>query len=90
MSRHIVGFLKKCGLWNMEADRPQGIVWLYFSDLLVLVPYERQEEYPACCYNLYHRHLGKKERNLIINILSRTMTRLSNYIEKALVYLPKT
>ena len=51
-SRKIRGGLRRLGLWDTARDRPRGLVWLYFSDLLVFVPYERAEEYPACCYEV--------------------------------------
>jgi len=51
-SRKIRGLLRRLGLWSSDGDRPAGIEWLYFSDLLILVPYERVEEYPACCYEV--------------------------------------
>ncbi|BES81974.1 DUF5591 domain-containing protein [Pyrodictium abyssi] len=51
-SRKIRGLLRRLGLWSSDGDRPAGIEWLYFSDLLILVPYERAEEYPACCYEV--------------------------------------
>ncbi len=51
-SRKIRGMLRRLGLWDPEADRPWGLDWLYLSDLLLLVPYERAEDYPACCYEV--------------------------------------
>ena len=51
-SRKVRGLLRRMGLWNDDRDSPGCLDWLYFSDLLGLVPYEKAEEYPACCYEL--------------------------------------
>jgi predicted RNA-binding protein len=51
-SRKTRGLLRRLGLWDEEAGKPAGIEWLYFSDLLLLVPYSKAEDYPACCYEV--------------------------------------
>ncbi len=52
MSRKIRGTLRRLGLWDNVKDRPIRLEWLYFSDLLILVPYQRAHDYPACCYDV--------------------------------------
>ncbi len=46
--------LEKLKMWNPRAHgykgNAVGIQWIYLSDLLVIVPYEKATEHPACCY----------------------------------------
>lgn len=54
MSRKIRGVLRRLGYWDPHGPgfygSPRGLEWVYLSDLLALVPYNRAGEYPACCY----------------------------------------
>jgi hypothetical protein len=52
VSRKIRAILRRNGLWDFSKNVPKGVTWLYFSDLLIFVPYEKAEEYPACCYEV--------------------------------------
>lgn len=82
--------LRRLGLW--DAGGPRDIVWLYFSDLLILVPYEKAEEYPACCYDvppsmvLTNGLLRTKVVKLLAEVVSRLVWR---GLAKLIVFLPK-
>jgi len=88
-SRKVRGLLRRLGLWADAA--PSGIEWYYFSDLLVLVPYEEAEEYPACCYevppSIVLSNTELKEK--VTSLLAATMTRLSKWVRDAIVFLPR-
>ncbi len=88
-SRKTRGVLRRLGLWGDNA--PKGIEWYYFSDLLILVPYDRAEEYPACCYevppSIVLSSPTLKER--VTTLLSDAMTRLSKWISDVIVFLPR-
>lgn len=91
-SRKIRGLLRRLGLWDREADRPHGVAWLYFSDLLVLVPYERAEEYPPCCYEVHPDLVlgspGLRER--VTSLLAEAVEGLMDRgLERVVVYLPR-
>jgi hypothetical protein len=90
-SRKIRGLLRRLDLWDSENNRPRGIVWLYFSDLLIFVPYERAEEYPACCYEvppqLVLANPGLVE--LVTSKLSEAVKHLADYLEQFVVFLPR-
>ncbi len=79
-SRKIRGMLRRLGLWDSRANMPRGIEWLYLSDLLVLVPYEKAEEYPACCYDLPPEVVirNSEARQVIMQTLCSVMERLSH------------
>lgn len=53
-SAKIRGVLRRLGLWDPEGPglygAPRGVEWIYLSDLLGVVPYDKAHEYPACCY----------------------------------------
>ena len=70
-SRKIRGVLRRLGLWDGAA--PRSIEWLYLSDLLILVPYERAWDYPACCYELHPDEVlhNGVHYNLVASLLSR-------------------
>ncbi len=89
-SRKIKGMLRRLGLWDESSNRPKGIEWLYFSDLLALVPYWRAEEYPACCYELPPTMLRDGYRNLLVSIVSRVVARLCERGLRTIVtFLPR-
>ncbi len=91
-SRKIRGLLRRLGLWDGGSDRPAGIEWLYFSDLLLLVPYERAGEYPACCYEVPPDVvLG---RPLLLNLVSALLATVvedlvDRGLEHVIVFLPR-
>ncbi|WP_231656718.1 DUF5591 domain-containing protein [Pyrodictium delaneyi] len=91
-SRKIRGLLRRLGLWDTIADKPRGIEWLYFSDLLILVPYERAEEYPACCYEvppdivLENTELSR----VVTTLLAESMEALlGRGVNQVIVFLPR-
>jgi len=91
-SRKIRGLLRRLGLWDLEADRPRGLEWLYFSDLLIFVPYWRAEEYPACCYEvppdqvLADKELSERVAGLLAEVVEALYARgLRNLV----VFLPR-
>ena len=88
-SRKIAGLLRRLGLWG--GSEPHGIEWLYLSDLLVLVPYQRAEEYPACCYELHPEELLRSPRhyNIVVEILARVVEMLAGRMDAVVVYLPR-
>ncbi len=91
-SRKIRGGLRRLGLWDEKEDKPRGLVWLYFSDLLILVPYERAEEYPPCCYEvppdlvLGSPELAERVSTLLAEAVKRLVDR---GLEKAILFLPR-
>lgn len=89
-SRKIRGILRRLGLWSDESDEPRGLEWLYFSDLLVLVPYQRVEEYPACCYEVPPDLVLSTPwaRQLVVDLLRRFMES-GHGPRKLLVFLPR-
>ncbi len=88
-SRKIRGLLRRLGAWDGEAGRPERLEWLYLSDLLVLVPYERAEAYPACCYEVPPEvaveagMVGK-----VAEVLAAFMER--GFVREAVVFLPRS
>ncbi len=91
-SRKIRGVLKRLGLWDTETDKPKGIEWLYFSDLLILVPYTRAEEYPACCYEVPPDLVLKNGelKDKVTTLLSAIMSVLVRKgMKRVVVYLPR-
>ena len=91
-SRKIRGLLRRLGLWDPGADGPAGIEWLYLSDLLLLVPYERAEEYPACCYEVHPDTVLENPVLLsrVAGLLATAMERLVDMgLEKAILFLPR-
>ena len=94
MSRKIRGVLKRLNLWNPSgnglAGSPYNLAWLYVSDLLGLVPYERSHEYPACCYEFPPSILSKNNVLLeeIRNILQGFFSR-NKKIEIVISFLPR-
>ena len=92
MSRKIRGLLRRLGLWDPQNDRPIRLEWLYFSDLLILVPYERAEDYPACCYELPPDAVleSSDAYEKVAGELAGTMTLLAEKgLEHLVVYLPR-
>ncbi|AEM38232.1 hypothetical protein Pyrfu_0360 [Pyrolobus fumarii 1A] len=87
-SRKIAAVLRRLGLWRGGA--PFGVEWLYLSDLLVLVPYVRAGEYPACCYELHPEELLKdRERyELIVGLLSDLIAR-KLWPHTVILFLPR-
>ncbi len=91
-SRKVRGLLRRLRLWDSAAGRPRGIEWLFFSDLLLLVPYERAEEYPACCYDVApDMVLASHATSLMVaERLAEAMERLAGRgLRELIVYLPK-
>lgn len=91
-SRKIRGLLRRLGLWSAEESRPEGIEWLYFSDLLLLVPYERAEAYPACCYELAPEEVLMRPLIAynVARVLSTVVERLMGHgLERLIVFLPR-
>jgi predicted RNA-binding protein len=91
-SRKMRGLLRRLGLWDEERGRPRGVEWLYFSDLLVLVPYWRAEEYPACCYEVSpDTVLGSTRlRGLVASLLAEAVEHLvSRGLREVVVFLPR-
>ncbi|WP_257640386.1 DUF5591 domain-containing protein [Pyrodictium delaneyi] len=91
-SRKIRGLLRRLGLWSAEESRPEGIEWLYLSDLLLLVPYERAETYPACCYELAPDEVLRRPliAYTVARVLSTVVERLMEHgLERLIVYLPR-
>jgi len=89
-SRKIRGLLRRLGLWNVGS--PRGIVWLYFSDLLILVPYEKAEEYPACCYDVPPSMVLTNGllRTRVVKLLAEAVSRLVwRGLAELIVFLPK-
>ncbi|ABM80672.1 DUF5591 domain-containing protein [Hyperthermus butylicus] len=92
VSRRIRGLLRRLGLWDSKANKPRGIEWLYFSDLLVLVPYEKAEEYPACCYEVPPEIVleNPKLHSLVTDILAKVMFNLTaRGLREVVVFLPR-
>ena len=95
-SRRVRGILKRLGLWEPAGrepakGRPKGVEWLYFSDLLVFVPYEKAWEHPACCYDVSpDLVIENGYADLIASLASRAIERLAeNGVERIIVRLPK-
>ncbi|WP_338250055.1 DUF5591 domain-containing protein [Pyrodictium abyssi] len=91
-SRKIRGLLRRLGLWSSDVDRPAGIEWLYFSDLLLLVPYERAETYPACCYELHPDEVLQRPllRGLVVETLRDVVEELAaRGLERVVLFLPR-
>ncbi len=91
-SRKIRGLLRRLGLWSDAGNQPIGLEWLYFSDLLLLVPYERAEEYPACCYEVPPDTVlcSRPLRLLVTGLLAEAVERLyERGLRSVIVYLPK-
>ena len=91
-SAKIRGVLRRLSLWDPRGPgymgAPRGVEWLYLSDLLLLVPYERATEYPACCYDLPpDAVLGNEEyRSKITRLLGKALNRLRG--RRIVAYLP--
>jgi predicted RNA-binding protein len=88
VSRKIRKLLVRLNLWDHEADKPKGVAWLYLSDLLALVPYEKATHYPACCYEL------PPKEALATNYVDKVATVIAEFIEKSrldhlVVFLPR-
>jgi len=91
-SRKIRGLLRRLGLWDYGSDRPRGVEWLYLSDLLLLVPYERAGEYPACCYEVPPEVVlcSPALRSLVTSLLAEAVERLyERGLRRVIIYLPK-
>jgi len=91
-SRKIRGLLRRMNLWDVDSDRPRGLVWLYLSDLLLLVPYERAGEYPACCYELHPDTVLGDEKLLekVTTLLAEAMEGLVDRgLAQVVTFLPR-
>ncbi len=91
-SSKIRGILRRHGLWDPEGrgykGSPKGIEWIYLSDLLLLVPYDKATEYPACCYDLPPDQILREPQllNMITRKLSWALAKLRN--KTIITYLP--
>ena len=92
-SRKIRGLLRRLGLWDEARGEPSGIEWLYLSDLLALVPYQRAEEYPACCYELSpDEALGNpRVYREVVATIRDTVSRLAaeGKLDTVILFLPR-
>ena len=89
-SAKVRGVLRRLGLWDAATGRPRRLDWVYLSDLLALVPYERAEEYPACCYELHPDDLLSSPRHLatIASVVARALERLAERLDAVVLFLP--
>ncbi len=93
-SAKIRGVLARLGLWDPHGPgvkgAPRGIEWLYLSDLLGLVPYQKAHEYPACCYELPPDEVLGNPQSLEIARarLREALSKLLDYLDGLVVYLP--
>lgn len=94
-SGKVRGVLRRLGLWDSRGPgchgAPRGVEWLYLSDLLVLVPYERAHLYPACCYELSPDEVlaSPTARMRVARLLAGALERLSEGgVEVIVAYLP--
>ncbi|MEB3779734.1 MAG: DUF5591 domain-containing protein [Desulfurococcales archaeon] len=94
-SRKIRGVLRRLGYWDDEGNglfgAPIGVEWSYLSDLLVLVPYIRAHEYPACCYEYAPQIIGG-EKDTVIEEIRETLLMFfkRNYkLRIIILYLPR-
>ncbi|MET1129138.1 MAG: DUF5591 domain-containing protein [Thermoproteota archaeon] len=88
-SRKVRAVLRRLNAW--EDGKPKKVTWMYFSDLLIFVPYERAEEYPACCYEVHPDVVlrDKSLTELVVNITARVLTALSRRgLEVVVTFLP--
>ena len=93
-SGKVRGVLRRLGLWDGPVrgveGRPRGIEWLYFSDLLVFVPYEKSFEYPACCYEvppelvLENGLAGK-----VAGMAAKVLEKMADRVEVVVAWLPE-
>ncbi len=88
-SRKVRGVLRRLGLW--DGGEPRGVEWLYLSDLLVLVPYWRAWDYPACCYELHPEELlgSKSAYRRVVGVLAQVLERLSAMKVFVVTFLPR-
>lgn len=81
--------LKRLGLWHH--DIPAGIDWVFISDLLGPVPYERTWIEPACCYDvppqILERNPGFAKK--IRDVVRTWWIRVKEYYRIVYLYLPK-
>ncbi|WP_167827774.1 hypothetical protein [Pyrolobus fumarii] len=89
-SRKVAGLLRRLGLWNGFA--PQGVEWLYLSDLLVFVPYWRAWDYPACCYELHPEEVlgDRRAFERVVGLLAAVVEVLvGRGLERVVLFLPR-
>ena len=89
-SRKIRGMFQRLGLWGDGG--PLGVEWLYFSDLLILVPYSMAESYPACCYEVPPDLVLGDENllELVVGLLAKAVEKLvEKGLERVIVFLPR-
>ncbi len=86
-SRKIRAMLRRLGLWSENEGKPVGLEWLYFSDLLALVPYSKAEEYPACCYDV-PPDLVLSKPQLLKYIVEPTCTVITRF-RRIITFLPR-
>ncbi len=89
-SRKMRALLARLGAWGDGG--PVGVEWLYFSDLLLLVPYRMAEEYPACCYDVPPELVARSPRlrSTVVTLLAEALRRLRRMgVRDMVVFLPK-
>ena len=89
-SRKMRAVLRRLGVWSDGG--PEGVEWLYFSDLLILVPYRRAEDYPACCYDVPPEEVlpNTRLRGLVVTLLAEALRRLRRLgVTDVVVFLPR-
>ena len=88
-SRKVAGLLRRLGLW--DGIGPRRVEWLYLSDLLVLVPYWRAWDYPACCYELHPDEVLSDERlfHRVAALLAQAVERLARRVMYVVLFLPR-
>ena len=93
-SAKIRGVLRRLGLWDPGGPglygAPRGVEWLYLSDLLALVPYDRAHEYPACCYELPPSMLDEDGLNQVALAVRGFLERNTGRIHRIILYLPRS
>ncbi len=92
VSRKVRAILRRNGFWSDTSNRPVGLEWLYLSDLLILVPYWRAEEYPACCYEVPPDLVVSNQKlfSLVAGLLAKAVEGLVvRGLRRVIVFLPR-
>jgi predicted RNA-binding protein len=94
-SGKVRGVLRRLGLWDPGGPgykgAPTGLDWVYLSDLLGLVPYERAHEYPPCCYEYPPSLLHSSPARLLelASTLAPALERAAGGGAVVVAYLPR-
>ncbi len=94
-SGKVRGVLRRLGLWSGGKKgvlgEPSGVEWLYFSDLLVFVPYSKAWEYPACCYEVPPSLVvGNEYGERIASIAAKVLSKIARRNTPVIAWLPRT